>query len=105
MKFYISVVTHCPRISIERKVICYPLFSGGFGCKGCKDANESEICKNVFLTLSKNYLLKISYNLFSHTATSYISNGIAPFLRLLPVLSFLQIPALSSCRPANLSCR
>lgn len=53
MNFYISVMTHCPRISIDRKVICYPLISGGFGCKGCEDANESEVCKKCISDVVK----------------------------------------------------
>ena len=53
MNFYISVITHCPCISIDRKVICYPLISGGFGCEGCEDANESEICKKCISNVVK----------------------------------------------------
>lgn len=45
MKFFISALVYCPRSSVERKVTCYQHLSSGFGCKGCEDADESEICK------------------------------------------------------------
>lgn len=45
MKLYISVSTYCTRASIERKVVCYQSLFGGYRCKGCDDADKSDICK------------------------------------------------------------
>lgn len=43
MKPYIYVSVYCPRALVERMVICHQF--GGYYCKGCEDADESEICK------------------------------------------------------------
>ena len=45
MVLYISISTYCPRASIERKVICYQSLFGGYHCKGCDDADKSDVCK------------------------------------------------------------
>lgn len=45
MNLFISKIVYCQRSSVERKVTCYQRLSSGFGCKGCEDADESEICK------------------------------------------------------------
>ena len=45
MKPYIYVSVYCPRASIERKVTCYQSILGGYHCKGCEDADDSDICK------------------------------------------------------------
>lgn len=43
MKPYISVSVYCPRALVERKVICHQF--GGYHCKGCDDADDSDVCK------------------------------------------------------------
>lgn len=45
MNLYISVSTYCPRASVERKVTCYQSLFDNYYCKGCEDADESDICK------------------------------------------------------------
>lgn len=45
MKLHISASVYCPRASIERKVTCYQSIFGGYHCKGCDDADNSDICK------------------------------------------------------------
>lgn len=45
MNLHISVSTYCPRASVERKVTCYQSLFGGYFCKGCEDADDSDVCK------------------------------------------------------------
>lgn len=45
MKLHISASVYCPRASIERKVTCYQSILGGYHCKGCDDADDSDVCK------------------------------------------------------------
>lgn len=53
MKLYISVSTYCPRASVERKVNCYQSLFGGYHCKGCDDADESDVCKKCVAKTAK----------------------------------------------------
>ena len=53
MKLYISVSTYCSRASVERKVICYQSLFDGYQCKGCEDADESDICKKCIAKINQ----------------------------------------------------
>ena len=51
MKPYIYVSVYCPRASVERMVICHQFF--GYHCKGCEDADDSDICKKCITETSQ----------------------------------------------------
>lgn len=53
MKLFISALVYCPKSSVDRKVTCYQRISSGFVCKGCDDADESEICRKCISDVVK----------------------------------------------------
>lgn len=56
MKPYIYVSVYCPRALVERMVICHQF--GGYHCKGCEDADDSDICKKCIADTAQKLVLE-----------------------------------------------